>query len=481
MNVNKLIGRNFSNSLRPILLIIFFTVIRIWAFARNESAQDPTINASAVSGNMIACNGTASESVQFSVSGSGLTANILAIPPPGFEISLSSASGYSDKDTLVESGGTVISTVLYIRLVATTSEGQYRGSILLSSTGAGNVNVPLSGTVNPTPTINAVASQTVVSGNATVAVNFSGTGNTFTWVNDTPAVGLAASGTGNIASFKPINHSYEPMTATITVTSSFTSGGSAICSSIPLTFTITVAPVVPENNFKLAITSATCRGVNDGLITVTSKQLSSYAATITGNGQTASYPFTDSLMIDNLAAGSYSVCFTIAGQTDFQECDDVIVSQPQNLSVYTTVSTSDNSLILALNGGALYNIQLNGEAYTSTANTITLPLKIGNNDLVVSTDKPCQGTVEKMINTSGIISPYPVPFQNILNLNLGNINLDNVTVQIYNAQNGQLVYSNKYVDESGVLQLDLSSVNKGVYALHLVLDNSEKIFKIVKQ
>jgi hypothetical protein len=98
-------------------------------------------------------------------------------------------------------------------------------------------------TVNPTPTVNAVSNQTVCNGAPTTAVNFSGAvaGTVYSWTNNTPSIGLAASGTGNIGSFNAINTGTTPIVATITVTPSYTNGGTT-CTGAPVTFTITVNP-----------------------------------------------------------------------------------------------------------------------------------------------------------------------------------------------------------------------------------------------
>jgi hypothetical protein len=103
-------------------------------------------------------------------------------------------------------------------------------------------------TINPTPTVNAVASETLCSGGATTAVAFSGavTGTVYNWTNNTPSIGLAASGSGNIASFTAVNAGTAPVTATITVTPSYTSGGST-CTGTATTYTITVSPVAQVN------------------------------------------------------------------------------------------------------------------------------------------------------------------------------------------------------------------------------------------
>ena len=120
-------------------------------------------------------------------------------------------------------------------------------------------------TVNPTPIVNAVPNQVACNGASTSPVNFSSptTGGTlvYNWTNDNPGVGLAASGTGNIASFLPVNNTAFPVTATITVTPSFTNAG-LTCTGTPITFTITVNPIPdvkyfvtdpPENSSMVSI------------------------------------------------------------------------------------------------------------------------------------------------------------------------------------------------------------------------------------
>ena len=60
--------------------------------------------------------------------------------------------------------------------------------------------------------------QTVTNGTATIPVNFTGTGCRYNWTNNNPAIGLPASGIGNIASFTAVNTGTAPITATITAT-----------------------------------------------------------------------------------------------------------------------------------------------------------------------------------------------------------------------------------------------------------------------
>jgi gliding motility-associated-like protein len=65
--------------------------------------------------------------------------------------------------------------------------------------------------------VQAQGNQTVANGANTTAVSF-GSGCTYNWTNSNPTIGLAASGTGDIAAFKAINNTNSPITATITAT-----------------------------------------------------------------------------------------------------------------------------------------------------------------------------------------------------------------------------------------------------------------------
>jgi len=180
----------------------------------------PTITASPATGNITSCVGTASASPniqQFTVSGSNLSAPVTATAPIGFEVSLTSGSGYGNSVTLNQTAGNLNSSTVYVRSAANDPDGPLSGNVTLSTTGAANQNVLVSGVVNALPTVSTIPNQTVYSGSATTAVNFTGTGNTFTWTNDTPGIGLPASGTGNISPFTALNTGTSPVTATITV------------------------------------------------------------------------------------------------------------------------------------------------------------------------------------------------------------------------------------------------------------------------
>ncbi|MTI38018.1 hypothetical protein, partial [Fulvivirga lutimaris] len=96
-------------------------------------------------------------------------------------------------------------------------------------------------TVNTPPSVVDPSNQALCTGDNTAAVNFAGTGTSYDWVNDTPGIGLAASGAGDIGSFTAINAGATTIVATITVTPQSLSGG-ITCPGPAQTFTITVYP-----------------------------------------------------------------------------------------------------------------------------------------------------------------------------------------------------------------------------------------------
>ncbi|CAN5819455.1 hypothetical protein BH11BAC3_BH11BAC3_15300 [soil metagenome] len=94
--------------------------------------------------------------------------------------------------------------------------------------------------VTNAPDIVATADKNYCGGVVTATINFSSTIGTpvYNWTNSNPAIGLAASGTGNIPSFTTINNGASPVVATIIVTPYL----NPQCSGVADTFLITVNP-----------------------------------------------------------------------------------------------------------------------------------------------------------------------------------------------------------------------------------------------
>ena len=157
-----------------------------------------------------------------------------------------------------------------------------------------------------TPTVNAVPNQAVCAGSPTAAVTFSGSipGTIFNWTNNTISIGLAASGSGNIASFIALNAGGAAVVATITVTPVFTNGGGT-CTGTPITFTITVNPN-PAISITSDVGTTICQGDPALLTAVVGPSIFTFTTvgglTIPSSGTATPYPLP--LVVAGLPAGA---------------------------------------------------------------------------------------------------------------------------------------------------------------------------------
>jgi gliding motility-associated-like protein len=124
--------------------------------------------------------------------------------------------------------------------------GNYTVTVLLNGCQAQQI-IPV--VVSPAPTVTAVTPISLCSGGTVPATTFTGTPATatFTWTNNQPSIGLAASGNGGLPSFTATNNSANPVTATISVVPHL-----GTCNGTASNFTITVSPAptitVPASN-----------------------------------------------------------------------------------------------------------------------------------------------------------------------------------------------------------------------------------------
>ena len=104
----------------------------------------------------------------FTITGSNLTANISLDAPTNYQISTGTGANFNanmaDPLVLTQSGGTVGTTTIYVRLKAGLAAGDYNGEVITaSSTGADNKTVTCSGTVTPIPDPEITVSATTLS------------------------------------------------------------------------------------------------------------------------------------------------------------------------------------------------------------------------------------------------------------------------------------------------------------------------------
>jgi hypothetical protein len=278
-------------------------------------------------------------------------------------------------------------------------------------------------TINPTPDVNTITSQTICNGNNTTAVTFSGAvaGTTYNWTNNTTSIGLAASGTGNISAFSATNAGNAPVVATVTVTPSTVS-----CPGTAKTFTYTVNPTPSVNN----ITDQTvCNGVNTTAVTFAGSTVAGttynwtnnttsigLAASGTGNiaafagTNTGSAPVVATVTVTPVANGcngtaktyTYTVnptpsVNTIANQAVCNGASTTLVTPTGSAVAGTTYNWTNNTTSIGLAASGTGNIP----AFTAT-NTGTAPVVA--TITVTPTANGCPGTARTFTIT---VNPTP--------------------------------------------------------------------------
>ncbi len=189
-------------------------------------------------------------------------------------------------------------------------------------------------TVNISPTVTNPGNQGICIGSSVTAINFTGTSSsTFDWVNSNSTIGLAASGSGNIASFTPTSIG----TATIIVTPTLNS-----CSGSPVTFTISIGNT-PTVTF--AALSTVCNTDPSFSIAGGSPAGGSYSGTgVTNNtfnpatSGAGTFPITYTVT-QNGCTGSAASTITVDGCSSIEESENTtLVIFPNPTSGLLTIS-----------------------------------------------------------------------------------------------------------------------------------------------
>lgn len=246
---------------------------------------------------------------------------------------------------------------------------------------------------------------------------------------------------------------------------------------------VTGCPVftLPPDNFSILVTGESCRNSNNGTITILAAQTLDYTAAVSGPNTNETLNFTDTLAITDLASGEYTVCITVAGQPGYENCFTLSVPQPEDLSVFSSISSLDNEITLNLSGGKSYTINLNNEVFRTTESEITLPLSRIENTLTVSTDKACQGTYEETIFLSSKLLIYPNPVEGSdLNIFMGDNELEEVEITLYTL-NGVKIMGKQYPLINREISLNVDRLARGIYLLNIRTERSLVNYKILRR
>ena len=237
---------------------------------------------------------------------------------------------------------------------------------------------------------------------------------------------------------------------------------------------------LPADNYALTIFSETCRSSNNGSISVAATANYDYKVHITGEDFEVSDTFSSEINFDNMSAGTYLLCITIADQPDYEQCFSIEVSEPDKLSVNLGQNVNASNVTVKLDGADTYYVTLNGNTRITQDSEIELDLIKGKNELSVKTNKACQGIYNKTILQEFVPTVYPNPVINDrVFVNMGFSKLNQVPIEIYDVS-GKLIISKTYPLHNEELEIDLSQVEGGFLILKIITAEKKYNFKIIR-
>ena len=257
-----------------------------------------------------------------------------------------------------------------------------------------------------------------------------------------------------------------------------------ICPNTPFGATVNLKGcqifTLVASNYLISTISETCRNSNNGKINISVVDEMNYTATVTGtNGFTVTKTFTDKLEVDSLNAGIYSICFTVDKQSDYKQCFDLVINEPEDLSVSSKIDISLKRVSLSLKGADVYFVRLNETTYKTSDKKLQLQLKPGINTISVETAILCQGKFEEGIFVSEEIKYFPNPVESELFIYCAGVDTE-VEIAVYDSSGRQLYIEPKKIGFNRVIRVPTDKLIPGIYVVSVKGKTTSKNFKIIK-
>ena len=240
-----------------------------------------------------------------------------------------------------------------------------------------------------------------------------------------------------------------------------------------------------QNIFSLLLKDETCRSANDGSMSLTiSISDPKFIVAVTGGPSGFSHtPETiegTTWSLNNLQAADYTVCLTTENLDNYKQCFNVVITEPQDLSVTATVDDDDDYVNFKFGGSDQYYINLNNDIITTDQSDYRLKLRKGLNFIKVTGDKTCQGSYEKTVFNSEDIVLSPNPTTSKSTLYVGGEDND-VSLSMFDNAGRLLWVKNKKVNSSRSLDVIVSNLKSGTYYLKVESKTVRKTAKLIKK
>jgi alpha-tubulin suppressor-like RCC1 family protein len=243
---------------------------------------------------------------------------------------------------------------------------------------------------------------------------------------------------------------------------------------------------LPAKNYTIGMGSATCVGSNNGSIQIAFANknfnyLIKAVGVASGYSKQFTYNTTETapLSITGLAKDTYSVCIQVLGKEGYEQCFDVIITEPAALKTNSLFNPSSNTLLLNLSGSESYSISVNGVTEKVTGATYSKVLSTGLNKISVSTDLGCQGRLDQEIFISEQAQAYPNPTSGKVSIYVPGSD-PSVRVSIYSLEK-TILDESRDLDNSRTITYDLSKLDSGTYVIQVSGSHVNKTLKISKQ
>ena len=254
-----------------------------------------------------------------------------------------------------------------------------------------------------------------------------------------------------------------------------------VCDSNPL----------PNDTFSLQSSNETCRNSNDGRMQLDIKTQgvlddSGIKFTLAIKGGPSGFTHTpeildsDSWVLENLQAATYTVCLTTNSITNFEQCFNVIITQPLDITVLSNRAKGSNTIDLNMSGSKTYTIIHNNNPIQTDKSEFALELKKGLNVIKVYGEKECQGVYEETIFNSENILLSPNPARSSSKLWIGG-NDKNVNLSMFDNA-GRLLWTNENnVPSSRSIDIQVSNLKPGLYYVKVESETVKKTAKLIKE
>ncbi len=227
-----------------------------------------------------------------------------------------------------------------------------------------------------------------------------------------------------------------------------------------------------SNNFTVTSKGETCPSKNNGQLLITAGASHPYVASINGTN----YNFTNnSLTVENLNPGEYTVCISVTGKT-YEQCFLVKIDASSTISAKSTQAGSKVEINIE-KGTAPFEVFINNQSSLKT-NDLNIVLDVFEGDSIkVKTAAECEGEFSTVIDSFENIKAFPNPTSGNLEILIPSIDKE-VSVEIYNAF-GQLLKNQETSTLDGKLKISLEKYPTGIYFIKVNL-GTPKILKVIK-